>query len=103
MKSPEVYATTNELAPMLKSLGFKREKASLSWSREYDGQHTVMWCQVSRDGWDEYADSKFVIEFQRSSSGVAGAPATYRERITKLLSNAQREEVRRFQNAVISS
>ena len=54
MKSPEVYAVLRkELGPLLKSLGFKREKALLSWSRQHGGQHTVLWCQVSRDGWDD--------------------------------------------------
>lgn len=102
MKSPEVYACVREeLAPVLKALGFKREKALLSWAREHDGQHTVLWCQVSQDGWDPYVGSKFVVEFQRSTSSTVGAPASKRARINKLLTDEQRAEVWSLQNRVI--
>ncbi len=104
MKSPEVYALLRqELGPLLKSLGFKREKSFLSWSRKHDDQYTVVWCQVSRDGWDEYAGSQFTVEFQRSKDPEVGAPSTQRKRISALLSDAQREDVRRIQNTVLSS
>jgi hypothetical protein len=103
MKSTEVYASIrNELAPLLKSLGFRREKALLSWARQHNERYTVLWCQVSRDGWDEYAGSKFVVEFQRSDSPEAGARSSTRARIAKLLTDDQRAEVWRFQNQVIS-
>lgn len=103
MKSPEVYATLREgLAPLLKSLGFKRQKAFLSWSREHAGQHTVLWCQVSRDGWDDYAGSKFVVEFQRSESPEAGAPASSRARLVKFLTDDQRAEAWRLQGQVVA-
>ena len=103
MKSPEVYAALREeLVPLLKSLGFKREKALLSWSRQHGGQYTVLWCQVSRDGWDDYAGSKFVVEFQRSESPEAGAPSTTRARLVKLLTDDQRAEAWRLQSQVVA-
>jgi hypothetical protein len=104
MKSPEVYAGIRDvLGPSLKSLGFKREKAFLSWSRQQSGQHTVLWCQVSRDGWDDYAGSKFVAEFQRSDSPEAGTTSSARLRLAEFLSDDQRSEVWRLQSQVIAS
>jgi hypothetical protein len=103
VKSIQVYASIrNELAPLLKFLGFRREKAFLSWARQHNGRYTVLWCQVSRDGWDEYAGSKFVVEFQRSDNPEVGACPGTRARIAKLLTDEQRDEVLRLQNQVIS-
>jgi hypothetical protein len=104
MKSTEVYRLLRQqLAGELKSLGFKREKSFLSWSRHKDNLYTVLWCQVSRDGWDDYAGSKFTVEFQRSAESVVGSRSNQRKRIGKLLSDRQREEVRSTQNRVIAS
>jgi hypothetical protein len=104
MKSPEVYAAIRDgLGPSLKSLGFRRGKAFLSWSREHEGQQTVLWCQVSRDGWDDYAGSKFVVELQRSDSPEAGAPSSARARLAKFLSDDQRAEAWLIQSQVIAS
>jgi hypothetical protein len=103
MKSTAVYASIkSELVPLFKSLGFSREKALLSWARKQNGLHTVLWCQVSRDGWDVYAGSKFVVELQRSESPEVGARSTTRARMAKLLTDEQRGEVWRLQNQVIS-
>ena len=102
MKSPEVYAAIRDgLGPLLKSVGFKREKAFLSWSSHRDGRYTVLWCQVSRDGWDDYAGSKFVVEFQRSESSEVGAPSSARVRLGKFLTDEQRVEFRRIQGQVV--
>jgi len=104
MKSNEVYGLLkHQLAGELKSLGFKRERSFLSWSRHNDNLYTVLWCQVSQDGWDEYAGSKFTVEFQRSAESVVGSRSKQRKRIGKLLSDLQREEVRSTQNKVIAS
>jgi hypothetical protein len=103
MKSTEVNGfLRNELAPLLKSMGFRRGKTLLSWSRKRNGRYTVLWCQVSRDGWDDYAGSKFVVELQRSDSPEVGALPSTRARIAKLLTDDQRDEVWRLQNRVIS-
>jgi hypothetical protein len=60
MKSPEVYAALKDhLAPSFQAAGFKRAKAMLSWARPQQNHHFVVWFQVSQDGWDSYAGSKF--------------------------------------------
>ena len=104
MKSTEVYSSLKlHLGPVLKALGFKRGRSLLSWHREHDGQFTVLWCQVSLDGWDSYAGSKFTVEVQRSTEPEPGAPSTRRQRIGQLLSNDQREVVHQIQNGILSS
>jgi len=103
MKSTEVYSLLrSELAPWFKSEGFKRTKELLGWSRPSGGAYTVVWCQVSRDGWDPFAGSRFVVEFQRSADSHLGSFHATRERLGKLLSQEEREEVRRIQNSVIA-
>src|SRR5260221_7475311 len=104
MKSTEVYRLLKlRLSPVLKSLGFKREKAFLSWARKRNDRYTVVWCQVSRDDWDEYEGSQFTVEFQDSVESAVGSRSTLRKRIGKLLSDRQREEVRSIQNRIVAS
>ena len=104
MKSTEVYGVLKQkLSPVLKPLGFKRGKSLLSWFRIHNGSYTVLWCQVSRDGWDDYAGSQFTVELQRSSDSEAGSPSRRRMRIAKLFSESQRDEVWRIQGSVIAS
>ena len=101
MKSPEVYSQLkSELAPWFKAAGFKRVKGLLGWSRAHSDAHIVVWCQISQDGWDSYAGSKFVVEFQLSPEPVIGTGRS--ERLASLLSPEEREEVRSIQNEVIA-
>jgi hypothetical protein len=103
MKSPEVYSQLKlELAPWFKSAGFKRAKGLLGWSRPHGDAHVVVWCQISQDGWDSYAGSKFVVELQLSSEPVIGGHYAHRQRFALFLSPEEREEVRRIQNEVIA-
>ena len=60
-------------------------------------------CQVSRDGWDAYAGSKFVVELQRSDSPDPGAPSSARARLATFLADDQRSEAWRIQSQVIAS
>src|ERR1035437_6130046 len=104
MESPEVYSQLkSELTPWFKAAGFKRAKGLLGWSRPHSDAHIVVWCQISQDGWDPYAGSKFVMEFQRSSELIIGNHHARRQRIASFLTPATREEVRRIQNATIAS
>lgn len=104
MKSPEVYKLLRAtLAPWFKANGFSRAKGLLSWSRPADDSYIVVWCQVSQNGWDDYAGSKFVVEFQRSSEPVVGALPARGHRLSGLLSEQDRERVRSVQNEVIRS
>ncbi len=63
----------------------------------------MLWFQVSRDGWDAYAGSKFVVELQRSDSSEPGAPSSARARLAKFLTDGQRSEAWRIQSQVIAS
>jgi hypothetical protein len=104
MKSTEVYSQLkSELAPWFKSVGFKRAKGLLGWSRPHSDSHIVVWCQISRSGWDLYSGSQFVVEFQRSPEPVIGGPHARRQRFALFLSPEEREEVRSIQNAVIAA
>jgi len=104
MKSPEVYSQLkSELAPWFKTAGFKRAKGLLGWSRPHGDAHIVVWCQISQDGWDSYAGSKFVVEFQRSTEAIIGTHHARRQRLASILSPEDREEVRSIQNAVIAA
>ena len=104
MKSTELYKLLRDrIAPEMKALGFKRENSLLSWSRYYGDLYTVSWCQVSQDGWDAYVGSKFTMEFQRSIESAVGSVSRHRERVGRLISDVQREEVRHTQNRVIAS
>jgi hypothetical protein len=103
MKSTEVYATLRRgLDPQMRAAGFTRADAFLSWSRPCGERHLVVWCQVSRDGWDAFAGSKFVVEFQVSPKPLVGGASACRRRLTTLLDDAGRARVREIQNAVIS-
>ena len=104
MKSTDVYALLrSEIGPGMKTLGFKRQKSFLSWSHRENGLNTVMWCQVSRDGWDDYSGSKFVIELQRSEGDEPGMPSTKRMRFAGLIDDETRNIVQSMQNEVIAS
>lgn len=104
MYSLQVYSMLRKhLAPAFKAAGFKRAKSMLSWARPQRDRHLVAWCQVSQDGWDDYAGSKFVVEFQLSDDPVVGATHSQRRRLAKMLDHEGREEMRSLQNEVISS
>lgn len=104
MKSTDVYALLRaELGPWFKSTGFKRAKGLLSWWRPQGPASTVVWCQISQDGWDDYAGSKFVVEFQRSLDSTPSAMPSRRARLARLMSADARGELLAIQNAVISS
>jgi len=104
MKSSMVYAALKEhLAPVMQTANFKRAKTMLSWARPQQDKYLVIWCQVSRDGWDNYAGSQFTVEFQLSDEPIVGAHHIRRQRFPKMLDGAGREEIRTIQNMVIAS
>src|ERR1700743_479183 len=103
MKSTEVYSLLKiEMASWFKKAGFNRTKGFLGWSRPHGDSHIVVWCQVSRSGWDLYAGSEFVVEFQRSTEPLIGGHPARRGRLASFLSSEEREEVRNIQNLVVS-
>ncbi|MFI5387166.1 MAG: hypothetical protein ACHQ50_13730 [Fimbriimonadales bacterium] len=100
--SRRVYAIAREIVgPLAKDLGFKREKAMLSWTRPHGSQHLTFWFQVSQFGWNQYAGSQFTVEFQLSARPKV-ASGMQRARLPTLLTDADREEARLRENAVIS-
>jgi hypothetical protein len=102
MKSQLVYSELRDrLNPLFKANGFKRSKTMLSWVRPHRELFLGAWCQVSHDGWDEYAGSKFVVEFQAGHEPTIGC-SIRRARIGKLLSDSDRETIRAIQNNVIA-
>ena len=104
MKSQQVYSALREhLAPLFMANGFKRTRTMLSWARAQGDKYIVVWCQVDRRGWDVYAGSKFVLEFQLSHEPVVGISSVRRQRLGEMLSTNEREEIRTIQNKVIAS
>ena len=76
----------------------------LSWAgRRHGGRYLVVWCQVSQRGWDDYAGSEFVVEFQLSIEPIVGASSDRRQRFGAMLDGVGREEIRQMQNHVIAS
>ena len=103
MKSHQVYSELREhLSPFFKANGFKRAKTMLSWVRPHRELFLGAWCQVSQDGWDEYAGSKFAVEFQIGHEPTIGLRTIRRERIGELLNDSDRETIQTLQNDVIS-
>jgi hypothetical protein len=104
MNSSEVYATLKgHMASAFQAAGCKRAKAMLSWTRPQRERFLVVWFQVSRDGWDSYAGSRFTVEFQLSDEPIVGARSIRRQRFPSMLDASGREEIRRLQNDVIAS
>jgi len=102
MNAVETYSLLkSEIGPWFKSQGFKRSKGLLGWYSPHGGIETVVWCQVSREGWDHHAGSKFTVELQRSAEPLVGASPAQRERFVRLLTCDDLEEIRSIQNAVI--
>src|SRR6516164_2624805 len=104
MKSQESYSTLRvHLAPVFKANGFKKAKTMLSWIRPRGELYVSVWCQADQTGWDTYAGPKFVVEFQLGREPVIGKSEIRRARIGKMLSAAEREDIRTIQNSVIAS
>jgi hypothetical protein len=107
MKSTEVYREAREvLAPWCKAHGFKRLTSGLlGWHKPFGEMHLVFSLQCAQGGWDPYAGSKFVAEFQFSPLpriGSYGAGCVC-HRLPYFLTNDELEFVRENQTKVIRS
>jgi hypothetical protein len=104
MRSTQVYRVLRqEVGPWARGQGFKRADSLLSWHRPHGDRHLVFWFQVWLDGFDQYAGSKFTLEFQLGAQlVVASYPAT-RARLSHLLGESDLSELRQIQNRVIGS
>ena len=76
----------------------------MGWYKQVGDRYVVFWLQCSQDGWDTYAGSKFVVEFQFSPSATIGAAGVgcVRERLPHFLSEAELNRARELQNRVIA-
>lgn len=102
--SRAVYATARKIVgPTMKAAGFKREKAYVSWTRPEGIYHLTAWFQVSMDGWDPYAGSKFTVELQLSEDPEVGSAIHRRKRFCELLNDGELETVRQRQNRKIAA
>ena len=104
LRAPELHRLAlQELDPQLRALGFKRTPKSsvASWTRRANDRWTVIWLQPSQNN-DRFSPGfKFTIEFALSTEPVTGGNG-YRERLPNLLSDEEREELRRLENATIA-
>jgi hypothetical protein len=105
MKSTEVYKVAREvLAPWFKEHGYKRLGVGwLGWYRPVDDRYLSVWLKVTIDGFDAYAGSQFAVEL-RLLTRPEFEPGTTLDlvRLPALLSQGQREELRRLQNEVLA-
>ena len=75
----------------------------LCYVRPQDTRFVFFWFQCSEDGWDAYAGSKFVIEFQFSTADRSGAydDDCVRNRLPHFLDETDLERLRQMQNCVV--
>ena len=105
MKSTAVYREARQtLAPWCKKNGFRRTSGGmLGWYRPLGDEFVVFWLQCSQDGWDAYAGSKFVVEFQRSpSKSIGDLKSVVRHRLPYFLRDDELQTVQAMQNEVIA-
>jgi hypothetical protein len=73
----------------------------LGWQKPIGKEFIAFWFQCSQDGWDDFAGSKFIVEFQ-----ISKLPELYsgrlRRRLPRFLKEEELEQVRTMQNRVIS-
>ena len=107
MKSTDVYREARSvLAGWSKAHGFKRTGSGiLGWTRAVRDEHLFVWFQVSQDGWDPYAGSKFVVEIQKSRTAemFSASREALRFRLPHFLTDAELAEVLAVQNEIIRS
>ncbi len=102
MKSTEVYKEINNIIfPNLKSNGFKKTKSGmLGYYKQLKEHYLVFWFQCSRDGFDEFAGSKFIVEIQISSSNEIGTASIVRQRIPYFLTKTDFAEIAKTENQI---
>lgn len=105
LKSTDVYREIRTvIGPWCRANGFKRKPGGmLAYVKLVGTNYLVFWFQVSLDGWDDYAGSKFIVEFQLSDSQTSGSPSGFRARIPRFLKEIEFARIRHIQDSVIAS
>src|SRR5947209_20581405 len=96
-KASEVYSIARSvLSPWCRMQGLKRTRGGmLGWYAPLERNYWAFWLQVSSEGWDPYAGSKFVVELQISKRQDIGT-GEYRRRIAEILIDTERDVLRRY-------
>ena len=109
MKTKQLLAILRgHVEPVLVSAGFSRLKdrtgTCAAWCRSVaDDCHFTVWAQNDKWPFDPWVGSRFLVELQRAPVCAVGAThGALRLRLQLLLTDAEREEVRTLQNAVIA-
>jgi hypothetical protein len=104
LKSTDAYREIRTVVgPWCKANGFKRGKSGLSYAKPIGEKHLLFWFQVTRNGWDDYSGSAFIVEFQLSSSPNVGAIQGIRRRLPHFLAEIDLARVRQMENSVVAS
>jgi hypothetical protein len=102
MKSTEVYKEINKIIyPKLKTNGFKKTKSGmLGFYKLLKEYYLVIWFQCSKDGFDLYAGSKFIVEIQISKSNEIGVASIIRHRIPYFLTEKEFDIIAKIENEI---
>jgi hypothetical protein len=104
MKSSMVYKIlNNHIQGDLKKLSYKKVRSSmLGYSKKVNGHYINFWFQCSRDGFDEYAGAKFIVQFSIDGLAEIGYRGYNGGRIPKYLTVEELVEVGLIQSNIIS-
>jgi hypothetical protein len=104
MKSTEVYKEINKyIFPNLKSNGFKKTKSGmLGFYKQLKENYLIIWFQCSREGFDQYAGSKFIVEIQISETNLIASSSIVRDRIPFFLKENEFTEIAKIENEIKS-
>ena len=92
----------NHIQVDLKERGYKKAKSSmLGYSKKVDDHYINFWFQCSRDGFDEYAGSKFIVQFSVDDLAEVGYSGSDGGRIPKYLTLEELKEIKLIQNKIV--
>jgi hypothetical protein len=102
MKLTEVYKEISKIIfPNLQSKGFKKTKSGmLGFYKQLKELYLVIWFQCSRDGFDQFAGSKFIVEIQLSETNEIGTSSVVRQRIPFFLTDKDFDNITKIENEI---
>lgn len=72
----------------------------LGYYKQLKEYYLVIWFQCSRDGFDKYAGSKFIVELQISKTNEIGLDTVIRHRIPFFLTETDFAEITKTENQI---